>query len=129
MVEQLARYTFIIMAIEHFGEGLSTHFPGGSPLNLDRRIDWSEMNAKLENPQLSVEEIKQIIFESWKTREDFIFLVVLDETGFVLNKLSELDRIFSSGNPFTNRLDLNRIGALGWSQSRAASMNILVHDS
>ncbi|MBK7845049.1 MAG: hypothetical protein IPJ71_15430 [Bdellovibrionales bacterium] len=59
MVEQLARYTFIVMAIEHFGEGLSTHFPGGSPLNLDRRIDWSEMNAKLEKPQLSVEEIKQ----------------------------------------------------------------------
>ncbi|MGE3680593.1 MAG: alpha/beta hydrolase family protein [Bdellovibrionales bacterium] len=122
VTEQLASHGFIVLALEHLGDGMSTHFPDGTPLNLDRVPSWRDpdFERRLKRGRAAADEIVRHIQADWAARERYFFTDAVRDSEFVLRRLE-------AGGLFANRLDLNRVGALGWSQGGATAIHLLVH--
>jgi len=130
VTEQLASHGFVVFSIEHYGDNMTTHWPDGTEMVLDRRpveIDPDSRRA-IENGTATKDEIIAAVVKSWSIREQFFFSTAVEDTLFVLNKIGELNDGGKLKSRFRNRLDLDRIGALGWSQGGAISIDLLAHD-
>ncbi|MGE3973339.1 MAG: alpha/beta hydrolase family protein [Bdellovibrionales bacterium] len=122
VTEQLASHGFIVVAIEHYGNSMATHFPDGSPMNFDRP---PVKHYPEDRPLPSPEQYEKEALESIKERDENLMPIYLQDTHFIISKIRELHR---TNNLFRGRFNFDKLGALGWSFGGATSIQLLVND-
>jgi predicted dienelactone hydrolase len=115
--EWLASHGYVVVAIDHNGFNKSVLFPDGyrlvqdtlpfpSPGNKDRRTD---------------------VLASWDFLDQVMFPMWVGDAAFVLDQVQKLEE--APAGRFSGRLDLNRIGMLGFSFGGAAAVEMAVRDA
>lgn len=105
VLEELASYGYIVAAIDHTYWGPGVAFPHGRIIPYEDGMDAID--------KLTSDEIDQMMWAG-------VSVMVADEV-FVERKIAELDSDKSVSNPFRNRLDLSRVGAIGHSMGGQAA--------
>jgi len=109
-VEQLASHGYIVVSIEHPGFSKIAAFPDGY------RFAGDTLQFKPTG------KMKDDLAASWAWLGDVVFVSWMKDATFALDKIEELNR--DAGSPLVGRLDLDRIGALGWSFGGAAAIEL-----
>ncbi|HEX4925712.1 MAG TPA: hypothetical protein VFV50_16580 [Bdellovibrionales bacterium] len=117
---QLASHGYIVAGVEHVGDSMATHLPDGTPLTLDNPP--LPPNPSFDPQTATAAQWVDQIRSEWAQR-DRLMSVTYGDNLFVLKKLVELHRGHSA---FKGRLDLKKIGALGWSFGGAHAAQLLV---
>jgi len=127
VTQQLASNGYVVFAIEHYGDSKSTNYPDGSSFDFDMVPVFPDdgLKKRIDSNSVSTTEIIDFALKDWKTRDHLTFQPGLDDSRFTLKQITELNR---SPGIFQNRLDLMKIGAIGWSQGGAEALNLLVHN-
>lgn len=117
LTELLASHGYVVFSIDH---------PG-----LDRTVLFSDGTAfKADTLTGPLPDAKQDMRVTAAKTMDFLdttaFPIWLEDSRFVLDRLEALNR---DPGPFQGRLDLDRIGMLGWSFGGAAAIEMLRTDS
>ena len=115
VTEQLASHGFVVVTCDHAGFDPTVLFPDGFQFKADTLLA-PEPTGKLEDDaQKSFAWLRKDIFPTWTA-----------DASFALDQIEELDR--TSGQRFYKRLDLSRIGMLGWSFGGATSVQMSKDD-
>lgn len=112
--ESLASQGYVIFSVEHFGFNQTAKYPDGSPFVADTLSFPKETG-----------DGKQDALASWAFLEDPVFLIWKADATFTLDQVERLNR---EAGPFQGRLDLERIGAYGWSFGGALAIQLAVDD-
>lgn len=112
--EFLASHGYVVVGINHTGTTGIERFPDGSSY----RPDTNE-------PELSAQEVQglslvQVFRKEVARTTERLMPVHVRDISFVLDRLQSMDR--ERGNRFHGRLDLERVGSLGWSLGGALSL-------
>jgi dienelactone hydrolase len=136
LMEELASRGYIVFSIEHTYETIVSIFPNGEiiPGNLDHFDTIYNANADREEQ----------LYQDYRNNQDVNLrkqiteqiLVVDEQQNAMIQIRSEdiqflLDELVTfNANPsmFKNRLDLDRIGVMGWSFGGAASIDAAISD-
>jgi pimeloyl-ACP methyl ester carboxylesterase len=115
--EQLASLGYVIVSVDHLGFDKSTALangytfvadtlgfpkPGGTDFRADATANWDYLGG--------------VLFPTW-----------VADARFVLDRIEGLNR--DAGSRFRGRLDLDRIGAFGWSFGGATAVELSIVDS
>lgn len=112
LAEELASHGYIVVGIDHPGNSGPTAFPDG-------HVDQPGAGGQLDFATQSLEEI-----ESSAEKE------LMRQTADVIQVLDALERMNEdTTNPFYQRLDMGRVGALGHSFGGAVSAQAALQDS
>jgi len=109
-VEQLASHGYIVVSVEHPGFSKISTFPDGYRFAGDTLL--FKPTGKMKDDAAA----------SWAWLGDVVFIAWMKDATFALDKIEELNR--DAASPFAGRLDLDRIGALGWSFGGAAAIEL-----
>lgn len=115
-VEQLASLGYVVVSVDHLGFDQSVSLANGytfkgdtlgfpTPTNTDKRAD---------------------ALASWDYLEQVLFPMWVADAQFVLDRIERLDR--DAASPLKGKLDLDRIGAFGWSFGGATAVDLLIRD-
>lgn len=108
-VEELASHGYVVVSVEHPGFSKIAAFPDGYRFAADTLQFKPTGNLKNDAPA------------SWAWL-DGVFVTWMKDATFALDKIEELNRAL--GSPLRGRLDLDHIGALGWSFGGAAAIEL-----
>ena len=108
--EDLASHGYVVVSVGHDGFNSAVSGPDGEPVD-DGALPFPKETGDMEADALA----------SWQFLEDPHFIYWVADAVFVLDKLQELNRT----GPFRGSLDLDRIGAYGWSFGGATSIQLL----
>lgn len=111
LAEQLASRGYVVVSTDHPGLDDTVLFPDGHRFKADTMLA-PDVNAF--DPLL------------YRWLEDSAFPVWMADASFALDKIAELDE--TAGQLFSGRLDLSRIGMLGWSFGGALSVQMSKDD-
>ena len=111
LTEQLASHGYVVVSVEHPGFAKIGSFPDGYKFAADT----------LTFPKPSG-NMKQDVLDSWAYLSDVVFEAWMKDAEFALDQVEELNR--AGDSPFKGRLDLDHIGALGWSFGGAEAMQL-----
>lgn len=111
--EWLASHGYVVFAIEHFGFSQSIRYADGTPYQPDTLKFPAETG-----------DGKKDALASWAYLDDPVFKIWNADARFVLD---QIEREQASG-PFQGRLDLDRVGAFGWSFGGATSIQMTADD-
>ena len=115
VTEQLASHGYVVVSCDHAGFGPVVLFPDGFQFKADTLLA-PEPTGKLEDDaQKSFAWLRKDIFPTWTA-----------DASFTLDQIEELNR--TPGQRFHKRLDLSRIGMLGWSFGGATSIQMSKDD-
>jgi predicted dienelactone hydrolase len=109
--EEFASQGYVVISADHPGFSETILFPDGFRFQADR------MTAPKETGNF-----RDDVLKSWDWLEKEVFPTWVADATYTLDKLAELDR--TSGGPFYKRLDLTRIGMLGWSFGGATAVQM-----
>ena len=109
-VEQLASHGYVVVSVEHPGFSKIAAFPDGY------RFAGDTLQFKPTG------KVKDDAAASWAWLGDVVFIAWMKDATFALDKIEELNR--DRASPLAGRLDLDRIGALGWSFGGAAAVEL-----
>jgi predicted dienelactone hydrolase len=114
--EFLASHGYIVVAIGHTGVGMN---------RIERFTDGSVYRPDRNDPRLSDAENAELPKVEWLERQVQRFSELMmpehvHDIGFVLDRLRMLDA--DRGSFLHQRLDLDQVGALGWSLGGASSL-------
>ena len=112
--EWLASYGYIVVAIDHNGFNKSVLFPDGYRL----------VHDTLTFPVPGNKDRRADALASWDYLDRQMFPLWIGDAQFVLGQLEAWNR----GGRFRDRLDLSRIGMLGFSFGGAAAVEMAVRD-
>ncbi|MBL8270217.1 alpha/beta hydrolase family protein [Steroidobacter sp.] len=112
--EFLASHGYVVVGISHTESTGIERFPDGTAYRLETN-----------NPELTDEEGEKLtptenFRASIKRYVERLMPVHVKDIGFVLDRLQQMDR--ERGNRFYGRLDLERVGSMGWSLGGALSL-------
>jgi dienelactone hydrolase len=116
LTEQLASHGYVVVSADHPGLSPMVVFPDGSRFQPD--------TLNVPPPPTGNQRDDALAYESYLDRD--VFPTWTTDASLVLDKLEELDR--TPGQPFFERLDLTRIGMLGWSFGGATSLQMSKDD-
>ncbi|MBL8271298.1 alpha/beta hydrolase family protein [Steroidobacter sp.] len=112
--EFLASHGYIVVAIGHTGLTRIERFPNGDNYRPDQNLPFvddaqAQGLAEVERFRLQVERFSTLLMP-----------VHVKDIGFVLDRLQALNQ--TKRSRFYHRLDLDRVGSLGWSLGGALSL-------
>jgi len=116
ITEMLANHGYIVFSVDHTFFNKTKVFPDGYSTKADTLMEWERSSDLMEDFLISEEHHNKYWLKTWA-----------EDASFVLDKIEELD--VTSGQRFYNRLDLDKIGMLGWSFGGAASAQLCRDDS
>jgi predicted dienelactone hydrolase len=102
LAEQLASRGYVIVSADHPGFSETVLFPDGHPFQADTRLAPKETGRFRDDVLKNWDWLNQDVFPTWTA-----------DASYTLDKVAELDRM--PGQLFYKRLDLSRIGMVGWS--------------
>ncbi|MEO8448610.1 MAG: hypothetical protein ABI647_02395 [Gemmatimonadota bacterium] len=109
--EQLASHGYVVVSVEHPGFAKVGVFPDGYRFAPD--------TLQFPNPTGNMRDDVQ---GSWGYLNDPVFGIWVKDAQFALDKVEELNRAVDS--PLRGRLDLEHVGALGWSFGGATAVQL-----
>lgn len=112
--EMLASHGYVVFAIDHAGFNKTTDFPDGYHFAIDT------LGPPKSTGDIGVDAPA---FFEWLGRD--VFPVWVADSRFVLDQAAALNR---DTGPFRGRLDLGRVGALGWSFGGATAVQLTRSD-
>ncbi len=112
--EWLASHGYMVISVEHFGFNQTVQFPDGTPFAADTLAFPKETG-----------DGKQDAIASWAYLDDPVFLTWKADARFALDWAQRLNLV---PGPFQGRLDLERVGAYGWSFGGALAVQLTVDD-
>jgi dienelactone hydrolase len=112
--EWLASHGYVVFSVEHFGFNQTATFPDGSPFKVDTLLFPKETG-----------DGKQDALTAWAFLDDPVFLIWKADARHTLDRIEGLDR---DPGPFQGKLDLERIGAFGWSFGGALAVQLTADD-
>jgi dienelactone hydrolase len=116
VTEQLASYGYVVVSCDHAGFGPAILFPDGFAFKADRLLA-PDVTGKFEDDvRNSFAWLNNDVFPTWT-----------GDASFALDQIEALER--TPGQRFHQRLDLSRIGMLGWSFGGATSLEMSRIDS
>lgn len=111
VTELLASQGYIVFSIDHPGTNRTVRFSDGTAFTMDTltfpAADPKDMKASAAR---SMEYLNSVVFPIW-----------LEDSRFVLDRVEAMNR---APGPFQGRLDLGRIGMLGWSFGGATAVEM-----
>jgi predicted dienelactone hydrolase len=111
LTELLASHGYIVVSIDHPGTNRTLRFSDGTAFTMDTLTfppqDPKDMKASAAR---SMEYLNTVAFPIW-----------VEDSRFVLDRLEAMNR---APGPFQGRLDLGRVGMLGWSFGGAAAIEM-----
>ena len=118
--EFLASHGYFVISVGHTDDGAMTRFSDGTRYQPDEHPEMPDepdvMNRSQEETYNWQKENLQDMYD-WHVRD----------LSFALDQLEVLNR--SSGSLFYARVDMNRVGAFGWSRGGATSLQATLDDN
>jgi predicted dienelactone hydrolase len=114
--EQLASHGYVVVAADHAGFSPTETFPDGYRFKADQHLP----------PPLTSDLTQDYVnkVDAWLGNE--VFPTWIADASYTLDKIEEMER--TPGQLFYNRLDLQRIGMMGWSFGGATSIQMSRND-
>lgn len=137
LFEELASRGYIIFSINHSFETIVSVYPNGEAVlgNLDYVYDSYESNGKLEekfyNEFYTIKDQnkrKEILKDILKVDKSSEFLI-RERTMDVVYLLDEIERLNIEDSMYSSKIDLDKIGAMGWSFGGATAMEASIADA
>jgi predicted dienelactone hydrolase len=113
--EALASHGYIVVGMDHTGFSMSTTFPDGYRFKADTLLPPTGAGKLREDALAFWDYLNRTVFDTW-----------LADSRFVLDQLAKIAR--EPGQPFYRRLDLDRVGATGWSFGGATAIQMTRDD-
>lgn len=110
----LASYGYVVFSVEHFGFNQSAKYPDGTAFEPDTLAMPKETGDGGADAKAS-----------WAFLDDPVFPIWVADARFALDRIEGLAR---DPGPFQGRLDLERIGAFGWSFGGATAVQLTADD-
>ncbi|MEO8452993.1 MAG: alpha/beta fold hydrolase [Gemmatimonadota bacterium] len=115
LTEELASHGYVIFSIDHPGLDRTVLFSDGTPFKADTlSMPPQDPKDPRAGATKSMEFLNAVAFPIW-----------LEDSRFVLDEVEKLNR---APGPFQDRLDLDRIGMLGWSFGGATAIEMIRTD-
>jgi len=115
VTEQLASHGYVVVSCDHAGFGPVVLFPDGFQFKPDTLLAPKPTGKLEEDGPKSLEWLRNDVFPTWTA-----------DASFALDQIEALNR--APGQKFHKRLDLSRIGMLGWSFGGATSVQMSKDD-
>lgn len=112
LTEQLASHGYIVFSIDHPGLDRTSVFADGVPFRADT----------LGMPTPDPKDMRGTMARSMEYLATNSFPLWVEDSRYVLDRIEALNR---EPGPFQGRLDLDRIGMLGWSFGGATAIEML----
>jgi predicted dienelactone hydrolase len=113
--EMLASHGYVVVSVDHTGFNKSVLFPDGYRYQADT----------LTMPVPKPGNFRATIDENWDYLGNEVFPTWVADARFALDRVEQLNR---AAGLFQGRLDLDRIGALGWSFGGATAVQLTQED-
>ena len=113
--EQLASRGYVIVSADHPGFSETVLFPDGYRFLADTMLAPKETG-----------HFRDDVLNNWGWLERDVFPTWTDDASYTLDKIAELNK--TPGQLFYKRLDLNRIGMMGWSFGGATCVQMSKDD-
>jgi predicted dienelactone hydrolase len=114
--EELASRGYVVVSVDHLGFDKTTLLANGYEFKADT----------LGFPKPSGKDRGADAVASWDYLDQVLFPIWVADARFVLDRIEGLNR--DPGSRFRGRLDLDRIGAFGWSFGGATSVELSILD-
>jgi len=115
VTEQLASHGYVVFGVDHPGMDQTVLFSDGTAFDPDT----------LRGPTPDPKDLRAFDAQSVEFLNTVAFPIWIEDSRFVLDQIEALNR---ASGPFRGRLDLDRIGMLGWSFGGAAAIEMLRTD-
>ncbi len=112
LTELLASHGYVVFSIDHPGLDRTVMFSDGVPFKADT----------LTMPTPDPRNLRAMMAGTMTFLNDVSFPMWIEDSRYVLDRIEALNR---EPGPFKGRLDLDRIGMLGWSFGGAAAIEML----
>jgi predicted dienelactone hydrolase len=111
VTELLASHGYVVFSIDHPGVDMTVLFSDGTPFKPDT-LGLSPPDPK---------DVRGSMAKSMEFMNTVAFPIWVEDSRFVLDRIEALNR---APGPFQGRLDLDRIGMLGWSFGGATAIEM-----
>ena len=113
--EALASHGYVVVGVDHTGFSMSANFPDGYRFEADTLLPPTGAGKMREDALAFWDYLNGTVFDTWRA-----------DAKFVVDQLEKINR--DPGHPFYRRLDLDRVGATGWSFGGAAAIQMTRDD-
>jgi predicted dienelactone hydrolase len=114
--EELASHGYAVVSADHLGWAATVLFPDGYQFKADIHIAPAHADTFRDYVNTLIGWLQRDVFPEW-----------VADAHYILDKIDELNR--TASDRFHKRLDLSRIGMLGWSFGGATSIQMSKDDA